>query len=161
MTDASLIDLLWEASASGATLRDEWLEEFVRHPEGVEHLRELIAEANPPTQLALANLLHEFADAPRRNAKKPRSKKECWRVLASYLHKEGPETWDAKFTHLPDADRHEDALELRPFAFSRRIGLNRKGAEVELVRCEFDSGKKPDEISWSTFEKYLKETKPR
>lgn len=101
------------------------------------------------------------ADAPRRNASKSRRGKEWWRVLASYLHKEGPEKWDLKFFDIPDADMHEDPLELGQFVFSRRIGLNRKKAKVELIRCEFDSGRKPDEISWATFEKYLKEMKPR
>lgn len=101
------------------------------------------------------------ADAPRRNARKPRQGKEWWRVLADYLHKDGPETWDAKFAHLPDED--EDGLKLGDgkYEFNRRIGENRDGKKVTLVSCSFGGGKKPDEISWATFEKYLKEMKPR
>ena len=94
------------------------------------------------------------ADAPRRNASKPRRGKEWWRVLATYLHEEGPETWDAKFAHLPE--EHEETLKLGKFEFHRRIGESRVGAKGPLICCEFNSGREPDEISFSTFERHLK-----
>ena len=101
------------------------------------------------------------ADAPRRNASKPRRGKEWWRSLATYLHSERLGTWDRMFLQLPT--EHEDGLELdgARFTFHTRIGLNKEGAEIEFLRCEFGNGRKPDEIAWSTFEKYLKEMKPR
>ena len=68
MTEDEMIELLWQASKAGHTIREDWLDEFVRHPDGKERIRELLAEADTPTLSAVAELLHEFADAPRRNA---------------------------------------------------------------------------------------------
>lgn len=158
MTDDEIMEALWHASKSGDTIREEWLGEFVRHPEGEARIRALLEEADLPTRSALAELLHEFADAPRRNASKKRRGKEWWRVLAIYLHEQGPETWDAKFAHLPD--EHEETLKLGNFEFHRRIGESRSGVKGPLVCCSFDDGREPDEISFSTFERHLKNHKP-
>ena len=161
MSDKELIDHLWEASKSGATLREEWLGEFVRHRDGIERLRALIVEADPPTQAALAELIHEFADAPRRNARKPRGGKVWWRVLATHLRGEGPATQSAMFALIPD--EYDEPLKLGDgkFEFHSRIGESRAGVKGPLVCCEFADGREPDEISFSTFERHLKKAKPR
>lgn len=161
MAGTELIDQLWEASKSGVTLREEWLSEFIRHRDGVERLRALIVEADPPTQAALAELLHEFADAPRRNARKPRRGKEWWPVLATYLRAEGPATQGAMLALIPN--EHEESLKLSggKFEFHQRIGESRAGVKGPLVCCEFADGREPDEISFSTFERHLKKAKPR
>lgn len=161
MAADDMIERLWEASQSGDTIRREWLEELVWHRDGKERLRELGRTADEPTLNALMDLLHDYADASRRNASKRRRGKEWWRVLAIYLREEGPETWKAMFSGLPDADMHEEGLELGTFTFNRRIGESKSGVKGPLVSCTFDDGRKPDEISWSTFETYLKEKKSR
>lgn len=168
-----MIDMLWRASKSGDTIREDWLDEFVRHPEGFGRIQTMMAEADEPTRLALAGLLHEFADAPRRNASKPRRKTTepgaSWqRELANYLHREGPGTRRAKYLHIPK--EHEEPLSLGEgkFEVSRRKGEsrvrgkdeNREAKTVDLIRCEFDDGRVPEEISFSTFERYLKNPKP-
>lgn len=101
------------------------------------------------------------ADAPRRNASKPRRGKEWWRALADHLHEDGPQTWDAKFAHIPD--EYEETLKLcdGKFEFHRHIGESRAGVKGPLIRCEFDTSREPDEISFSTFEKYLKKPKTK
>ena len=101
------------------------------------------------------------ADAPRRNASKPRRKKEWWRVLATHLRGEGPATWDAMLALIPE--EHEETLKLGggKFEFHQRIGESRAGVKGPLVCCEFADGREPDEISFSTFERHLKKAKPR
>ena len=99
------------------------------------------------------------ADAPRRNASKPRRGKEWWRVLARYLHEADEETLDAKLKHLPDDQ--EEPLRLDAYWFHRRIGESRAGVKGPLVCCTFDDGRKPDEISFSTFERHLKNHKSK
>jgi hypothetical protein len=166
MTDEEMMELLWEASKSGNPIRDAWLDEFIRHPEGKARIRELLADADNPTLSAVAELLHEFADAPRRNASKKRHKTQeagvSWqRELASYLNREGPRTRLAKYRHIPD--EHQEPLSLcgGKFEISRRRGESRSGSIGPLVRCEFDDGREPDEISFSTFERYLKTPRSR
>lgn len=101
------------------------------------------------------------ADAPRRNAQKPRRGKDWWRVLATHLRREGPATWDAMFALIPK--EHEETLKLGggKFEFHRRIGESRAGVKGPLVCCEFADGREPDEISFATFERHLKKAKPR
>lgn len=157
MTEDEMIERLWEASRSGATLRAEWLEEFVRSPDAKEALRALFAEADAPTQSALVDLLHEYADAPRRNASKSRQKKEHWRVLADHLNQHGSATRNEKFYDIPQ-DNHQDPLTLcgGQFEFSRRWSGTKPEDRRRLIRCSFDDGTAPEEISFETFVKYLK-----
>lgn len=162
MTEDEIIEALWRASQSGDTIREEWLDEFVRDPEGKERVRQLLTEADAPTLAALADLLHEFADAPRRNASKKRRKTTepgaSWqRELASYLRSEGPKTRLAKCRDIPT--EHEEPLSLcdGKFEITRRVGESRTGTKARLIRCEFDDGREPEEISLATFERYLKE----
>lgn len=94
------------------------------------------------------------ADAPRRNARKPRRGKVHWRALADYLVEE-----DTKLDALPQ--EHEESLRLAPFEFHQRKGESRAGVKGLLVCCTFDDGREPDEISFSTFERHLKNSKRR
>lgn len=162
MTEDERIEQLWRASKSGDTIREEWLDEFVRHPEGKERVRQLLTEADSPTLAAVADLLHEFADAPRCNASKKRRKTTepgaSWqRELAMHLRREGPKSRLAKYRHIPT--EHQEPLSLcnGKFEITRRVGENRAGAEGPLIRCEFDDGREPAEISLATFERHLKE----
>jgi hypothetical protein len=103
------------------------------------------------------------ADAPRRNARKKRRKTQepgtSWqRELARHLRAEGPETRRAKYWHIPDEHQEPLALCEGKFEITRRMGESRTGTRAKLIRCEFDDGRKPEEISFSTFERYLKET---
>lgn len=102
------------------------------------------------------------ADAPRRNARKPRRKTTepgvSWqRELASYLHREGPRTRLAKYRHIPTDHQEPLSLTNGRFEISRRTGESKTGTVGPLIRCEFDDGREPEEISFSTFERYLKE----
>jgi hypothetical protein len=106
------------------------------------------------------------ADAPRRNARKKRRKTQepgvSWqRELANYLHRAGPRTRLAKYRDIPDEYQEPLSLCGGKFEISRRRGESRSGSIGPLVRCEFDDGREPDEISFSTFERYLKNPRSR
>ena len=166
MARDEMIEELWQASQSGATLRKEWLDEFVRQPGAKKRMQDLMLEADEPTRSALASLLGEFADAPRQNASKKRRKttepNTNWqRELAAHLHREGPSIKRAKYLHIPqEHDAEPLSLCDGKFEVTRSGNINLKGDEGPRIRCTFDDGTAPSEITFSTFEKYLKQPKP-
>lgn len=162
MTDDELIEELYQASRAGHTIRKEWLEEFIWHPDGQERLRELGRGADEPLLLALMDLLHEYADASRRNASKKRRKTTepgvSWqRELAGHLHAEVDGSKREKYLHIPlENDAEPLSLCDGKFEITRSGNVNRKGSEGPFLRCAFDDGRPPAEISLTTFESYLK-----
>jgi hypothetical protein len=162
MAQEEMIERLWAASKAGDTIRKEWLEELVWHPDGKERLRELGRTADGPTLDALMDLLHDYADASRRNASKKRRKTTeggvSWqRELAEHLHSVGPSTKREKYLKIPK-ENVGDPLVLCDGKFevtrSRMVDSDKK--EVLLIQCTFDDGRAPAEITFSTFERYLK-----
>lgn len=167
MTEDELIEELFQASRSGHTIRKEWLEEFIWHPDGQERLRELGREADEPLLMALMDLLHEYADASRRNASKKRRKTTepgvNWqRELAAHLQEHGPKTKLAKFHSLPrkrSLDEEEPCEQ--PLSLLNGKWLLFRDPDDRIV-CVEDATGIANSISYATFEDYLKpKTKAR
>ena len=161
MAQGDLIDQLWRASKAGNTLRKEWLEELVWHSEGRERLHDLARTADEPLLIALMDLLHDYADAARRNASQKRVKTTVpgtnWqRELAAHLQEHGPKTKLAKFRSLPRKRSHDEDDPLEKT-------LSLCGGKWEVYRdpdnrivCVEDETGKVSSISYAAFEDYLK-----
>lgn len=156
-----ILGQLWLASQSGDGLRRDWLEELVWHPEGRERLRELGRDADQPTILALMDLLHDYADASRRNASKKRRKTTeegvSWqRELVAHLREHGPKTKLAKFRSLPRKRSHDedDPLENTLSLCGGKWQVYRD--PDDRIVCVEEATGIASSISLATFEDYLK-----
>ena len=89
MTDEEIGEFFAQQVDAGRDVQRAWFDEFIRHPEGKQHLRELIEEANGDLASALATLLYDFADAQGRRARKPRPKViDVRKELAEWCHEQ-------------------------------------------------------------------------
>lgn len=161
MAADDMIERLWEASKSGDTIRREWLEELVWHRDGKERLRELARAADEATLNALMDLLHDYADAARRNASKLRLKTTepgvSWqRELAAHLREHGPKTKLAKFRSLPfKRSLDEEGPCEEPLTLQNGKWLVFRDPDGRIV-CVEDATGIANSISYATFEDYLK-----
>lgn len=163
MTDEEIAEFFFQWEEAGKDVREAWLKEFVRHPEGRDRLSEMIEEADGDVAKAIAALTFEFADAPRRNqrqsarARTPR--KDSWQqALADYLNSQQGRDGRAlnreqKFARLPESEEHSKDIEVgqheysfyrdEKFVYAKKLGVEGAVEKSIAKTTLFDWMKRP------------------
>jgi hypothetical protein len=160
MTDDEFADFWEQHGRTVEAAQKEWADEFIRHPDGKEHLRELIEEADGDLASALATQLYDFFDAQGRRARLPRRKRgDHWRMLATYLLEKYPnESQLGLFKRVRLKDEEKDGIILHDgesaFEFQREEVDGK-----ELITCKLPTGL-PAQIEFDGFKRHLRKQKP-
>jgi len=161
VTDDEIAEFFARSSQAGEVVRQAWLDEFIRHPDGKQYLRELIEDADGDLAAVLATLLHDFADAPRRGqarsvkAKKPRE--ESWKqALADHLNRltrrdSGPLNREQRFERIPESN--DQAWELPVGEHEFAIYRDEKFAYAKNLNIQ---GSREEKIAFSTLVDWMK-----
>jgi hypothetical protein len=159
MTEEEISEFFARWAGQRHEVREAWLAEIQKSGQAAEwkDVLDLLASQDEDLAQRMVGIGEWWSEAPRRNASKKRPRQSWQRELAAHFRREdtaGTMTRLAKFRSLPREHYDEDPLQLCDGKWEIQ-----RDKDDRIVCTEHATGQH-DDISFATFERYLKE-KPK